>query len=73
MFSGPGTYDAKFPRDKKGNLMISKDRRFKDIKSDVPGPGTYEVCIPPRRVQPYWFLVWLLSYNFKVKDYNFYI
>ena len=43
LFAGPGSYDPRFARDKKGNLMSTKDKRFKEVKTEAPGPGTYEV------------------------------
>jgi len=24
--------------------MVTKDKRFRDLKSEGPGPGAYEVC-----------------------------
>ena len=41
--SGPGTYKPKAGSREQGGLMVTKDRRFKDLKSEIPGPGTYEV------------------------------
>lgn len=38
---GPGTYEPRL-KDKKGNMVVTKDQRFKSIKSDMPGPGAYE-------------------------------
>lgn len=42
LFSGPGAYNPA-RRDKHGNMMATKDQRFREGKSDVPGPGAYEV------------------------------
>ncbi|XP_046567757.1 sperm-tail PG-rich repeat-containing protein 2-like [Haliotis rubra] len=39
---GPGAYDQKVHRNKKGGLIVTRDKRFKDIKTDAPGPGAYE-------------------------------
>lgn len=39
---GPGAYNAKDTISKKGGLMVTKDKRFKELKSDGPGPGAYE-------------------------------
>ena len=43
VFAGPGMYDPKHKL-KVGNRMVVRDKRFKPIKSEVPGPGAYEVC-----------------------------
>ncbi|XP_074648562.1 sperm-tail PG-rich repeat-containing protein 2-like [Tubulanus polymorphus] len=41
MIPGPGAYEIK--KDKsKGGLMVTKDKRFRNKKSDIPGPGSYE-------------------------------
>ena len=32
-------------KSKIGNRMVVKDKRFKPIKAEVPGPGAYEVSI----------------------------
>ena len=40
---GPGAYMPKFPLDKKGNMVTTKDGRFKSKPNEVPGPGAYEV------------------------------
>jgi len=42
-FLGPGAYQHRDAMSKKGGLMIMKDKRFKELKSDGPGPGSYEV------------------------------
>ncbi|EDO38402.1 predicted protein [Nematostella vectensis] len=39
---GPGHYDA-VSSGKPGGLMVTRDTRFKPLKSDVPGPGAYEL------------------------------
>lgn len=40
---GPGAYMPQFPKDKKGNMLTSKNSRFNALKhSDMPGPGAYE-------------------------------
>ncbi|KAL5018397.1 hypothetical protein ScPMuIL_004119 [Solemya velum] len=39
---GPGTYDIHSHLIDKGGLMITKDKRFKEIKADGPAPNTYE-------------------------------
>uniref|UniRef100_A0A8W8IEC1 Sperm-tail PG-rich repeat-containing protein 2 n=1 Tax=Magallana gigas TaxID=29159 RepID=A0A8W8IEC1_MAGGI len=39
---GPGAYDSKEGLARKGGLMVTKDKRFKDLKSEGPGPGSYE-------------------------------
>ena len=39
---GPGHYDVKKPTVPGGNL-VTREERFKTLKSDVPGPGTYQV------------------------------
>ena len=43
LFPGPGAYMPKFPLDKKGNMVTTKDGRFKSKPNEVPGPGAYEV------------------------------
>ena len=40
---GPGEYDIPSTQTQQGGLMVTKDIRFKPQKSDVPGPGNYEV------------------------------
>ena len=40
--SGPGTYES-LGVNRRGNMMTTKDNRFRDKKSDNPGPGAYEV------------------------------
>jgi len=48
--SGPGTYNP-LVRDKHGNMIVTKDKRFREsLKSDVPGPGAYEVSTHCDRV-----------------------
>jgi len=42
--AGPGHYDIKKPDIPGGNL-VTKESRFKQSLSDVPGPGTYQVTI----------------------------
>ena len=42
LFPGPGAYNPA-KRDKHGNMLTGKDQRFHDRKTDVPGPGAYEV------------------------------
>ena len=44
LFPGPGMYNPKL-KSKIGNRMVVKDKRFKPIKAEVPGPGAYEVSI----------------------------
>ena len=39
---GPGSYDVKAP-DVPGGNLVTKESRFKQSVSDVPGPGTYQV------------------------------
>lgn len=39
---GPGAYESKEGLARKGGLMVTKDKRFKDLKSEGPGPGSYE-------------------------------
>ena len=39
---GPGHYTIKNPELPGGNL-VTKEERFKSIKDNVPGPGTYQV------------------------------
>ncbi|XP_071106668.1 sperm-tail PG-rich repeat-containing protein 2-like [Haliotis cracherodii] len=39
---GPGAYDQKIQKNHKGGLIVTRDKRFKDIKSEAPGPGAYE-------------------------------
>ncbi|XP_041363261.1 sperm-tail PG-rich repeat-containing protein 2-like [Gigantopelta aegis] len=40
---GPGAYDHPSSElDPKKGLMVTKDKRFKELKSEGPGPGTYE-------------------------------
>lgn len=39
---GPGAYDHKEGINRKGGLMVTKDKRFKEMKADGPGPGAYE-------------------------------
>ena len=43
-FSGPGQYDVK-SADNPGGLITTRQQRFKLVKSDTPGPGSYEVCL----------------------------
>ncbi|KAH3873776.1 hypothetical protein DPMN_037014, partial [Dreissena polymorpha] len=38
---GPGTYNPAV-HDRHGNMIVTKDKRFREFKSDVPGPGAYE-------------------------------
>lgn len=38
---GPGTYDS-LGKERRGNMMTTRDNRFRDKKSDTPGPGAYE-------------------------------
>ena len=40
--SGPGQYDFKEAAGR-GGLMTTRQDRFGPIKSETPGPGTYEV------------------------------
>ena len=40
--SGPGQYDFKEAAGR-GGLMTTRQDRFRPIKSETPGPGTYEV------------------------------
>ena len=40
---GPGAYESKEGLTRKGGLMVTKDKRFRDLKSEGPGPGSYEV------------------------------
>lgn len=44
--TGPGEYErgSQLGKGKQG-LLCSRDERFRDVKSTVPGPGSYEVCI----------------------------
>ena len=43
---GPGEYESSaFMGKSKVGLICSKGERFKPFKSQVPGPGTYEVCM----------------------------
>jgi hypothetical protein len=43
---GPGEYDMPSTQTRQGGLMVTKDIRFRPQKSEVPGPGNYEVrCI----------------------------
>lgn len=39
---GPGNYDIKKPQIP-GGYMVSREDRFKGVKSDIPGPGTYQL------------------------------
>lgn len=39
---GPGAYEAKETLVRKGGLMITRDKRFKQSIADMPGPGAYE-------------------------------
>lgn len=39
---GPGAYNTRDTISKKGGLMVTKDKRFRDQKSEGPGPGAYE-------------------------------
>ncbi|XP_060071490.1 sperm-tail PG-rich repeat-containing protein 2-like [Ylistrum balloti] len=39
---GPGAYQHQEGINKKGGLMVTKDKRFKEIKAEGPGPGSYE-------------------------------
>lgn len=41
---GPGTYDS-LGKERRGNMMTTRDNRFRDKKSDTPGPGAYEVIL----------------------------
>lgn len=38
---GPGTYES-LTKDRLGNMMTTKDNRFKGKKAETPGPGAYE-------------------------------
>ena len=40
---GPGKYDLQTNGVVQGGSLLRKESRFKDQKSDVPGPGAYEV------------------------------
>ena len=40
--SGPGQYDFKEAAGR-GGLMTTRQDRFRPIKSETPGPGSYEV------------------------------
>ena len=42
IIAGPGAYEPK-TKDRRGNMMITKDKRFHAQKSEMPGPGAYEV------------------------------
>lgn len=44
-----------------GNTMITKDIRFKPLKSEIPGPGTYEVT--PTWLSPFAFQSHKFSYE----------
>jgi len=39
---GPGNYDVKKP-DIPGGYLVTREERFKPLKSDIPGPGTYQL------------------------------
>ena len=39
---GPGQYDVK-EGGGRGGLMTTRQQRFKSLKSETPGPGSYEV------------------------------
>ena len=39
---GPGQYDIK-EEEAQGGLMTTRQQRFISIKSETPGPGSYEV------------------------------
>ena len=41
---GPGKYEIKSSTAPGGSL-VSKERRFKSKRSDIPGPGAYEVSL----------------------------
>ncbi|XP_048761282.2 sperm-tail PG-rich repeat-containing protein 2-like [Ostrea edulis] len=41
-FPGPGAYESKEGVTKKGGLIVTKEKRFKEIKSEGPAPGSYE-------------------------------
>lgn len=43
-YLGPGAYNTKDTITKRGGLMVTKDKRFKELKEDGPGPAAYEVC-----------------------------
>ena len=45
---GPGAYESKEGLTRKGGLMVTKDKRFRDLKSEGPGPGSYEVLTDDR-------------------------
>ena len=32
-------------KERKGNMLTTKDNRFRGKKSDTPGPGAYEVTM----------------------------
>ncbi|XP_063314683.1 sperm-tail PG-rich repeat-containing protein 2 [Pelobates fuscus] len=40
---GPGAYSPVIKTTPQGLLSLSKEERFKDVKEDTPGPGTYEL------------------------------
>ncbi|KAJ8023074.1 Sperm-tail PG-rich repeat-containing protein 2 [Holothuria leucospilota] len=40
---GPGTYNPQSQSEVKLGLMVTRDTRFKSIKNDDPGPGSYEL------------------------------
>ena len=41
---GPGKYESKTTT-APGGTIVSKDTRFRQMKSEVPGPGAYEVSL----------------------------
>ena len=40
---GPGTYDQELSSSRLGKVTFSKDTRLKGVKSEVPGPGQYDL------------------------------
>ena len=46
IFAGPGTYES-LSKERRGNMMTTKDNRFRGKKTDTPGPGAYEVTYEP--------------------------
>jgi len=44
---GPGTYDFNTQQNNvKLSLIVSKDKRFKEIKNEAPGPADYHLSSP---------------------------
>ena len=60
-YLGPGAYNTKDTITKRGGLMVTKDKRFKELKEDGPGPAAYEVCFSTPIIRPGCIIVNILN------------